>query len=178
MKNIDVIGKIVDTQGTYDEEGNELTAPTYRTGFYVQTTQVITDWADYLEDPQPTTFTRTYAGGVTPVRYVFADEAEFTTAQEALEVAATQGWTPKAPVLPSISPVEFKLLFTATERIAIRSVKTTDDILHDFMTIIEDPRLTLVNLNLKSVQEGIDYLVMLDILTPERAVEVKTGEFT
>ena len=178
MKNIDVIGKIVDTQGTYDEEGNELTAPTYRTGFYVQTTQVITDWADYLEDPQPTAFTRMYAGGVTPVRYVFVDEAAFTAAQEALEVAATQGWTPKAPVLPSISPVEFKLLFTATERIAIRSVKTTDDILHDFMTIIEDPRLTLVNLNLKSVQEGIDYLVMLEILTPERAVAVKTGEFT
>jgi len=178
MKNIDVIGKIVDTQGTYDEEGNQLTAPTYLTGFYVQTTQVIADWADYLEDPQPTAFTRTYAGGVTPVRYVFADEAAFTTAQEALDVVVPQGWTPKAPVLPSISPVEFKLLFTATERIAIRSIKTTDDVLHDFMSIIEDPRLTFVNLNLKSVQEGIDYLVVLEILTPERAVEVKTGEFT
>jgi len=178
MKNIDVIGKIVDTQGTYDEEGNQLTAPTYLTGFYVQTTQVIADWADYLEDPQPTAFTRTYAGGVTPVRYVFADEAAFTTAQEALDVVVPQGWTPKAPVLPSISPVEFKLLFTATERIAIRSIKTTDDVLHDFMSIIEDPRLTFVNLNLKSVQEGIDYLAMLEILTPERAVEVKTGEFT
>jgi len=178
MNNLSIIGKIVDIHGTYDEEGNQLTAPTYLTGFYVQTTEAIADWADYLEDPQPTAFTRTYAGGVTPVRYVFADEAAFTTAQESLDVVAPQGWTPNAPVLPSISPVEFKLLFTATERIAIRSVKTTDDVLHDFMSIIEDPRLTLVNLNLKSVQEGIDYLVMLEILTPERAVEVKTGEFT
>ena len=178
MNNIDVIGKIVDTQGTYDEEGNQLTAPTYLTGFYVQTTQVIADWADYLEDPQPTAFTRTYAGGVTPVRYVFADEAAFTTAQESLEIIAPQGWAPKASVLPSISPVEFKLLFKATERVTIRSMRATNELLEDFMSIIEDPRLTLVNLNLKSVQEGIDYLVVLEILTPERAVEVKTGEFT
>jgi len=178
MRNIDVIGKIVNIQGTYDKEGNELTAPTYLPGLYVQTTEAITDWAEYLEDPQPTTFTRTYAGGVTPVRYVFADKAAFTTAQEALDVVAPQGWTPKAPVLPSISPVEFKLLFKATERVTIRSMRATNELLEDFMSIIEDPRLTLVNLNLKSVQEGIDYLVMLEILTPERAVAVKTGEFT
>jgi len=177
MKNIDVIGKIVDTQGTYDEEGNELTAPTYRTGFYVQTTQVITDWADYLEDSQPTTFTRTYAGGVTPVRYVFADEAEFTTAQEALEVAATQGWTPKAPVLPSISPVEFKLLFTSMERIAIKGKRATDEILDDFMDIIDDPRLVTVDFNLQSTKDAIDYLVSIEVLTAERAVQVKTGVF-
>ena len=66
MKNIDVIGKIVDTQGTYDDEGNELTAPTYLTGWHVNTTSEVPEWADYLCDPQPVTPVRIYAGGVHP----------------------------------------------------------------------------------------------------------------
>ena len=82
MKNIDVIGKIVDTQGTYDDEGNELTAPTYLTGWNVNTTSEVPEWADYLCDPQPVTPVRIYAGGVTPVCYRFPDEDTFNDLQE------------------------------------------------------------------------------------------------
>ena len=82
MKNIDVIGKIVDTQGTYDDEGNELTAPTYLAGWHVNTTSEVPEWADYLCDPQPTTPVRIYAGGVTPVCYRFLDEDTFNDLQE------------------------------------------------------------------------------------------------
>ena len=82
MKNIDVIGKIVDTPGTYDDEGNELTAPTYLAGWHVNTTSKVTEWADYLCDPQPTTPMRIYAGGVTPVCYSFPDEDTFNELQE------------------------------------------------------------------------------------------------
>jgi hypothetical protein len=82
MKNIDVIGKIVDTQGTYDEEGNELTAATYKQGWHVNTTSEVAEWADYLCDPQPTTPVRIYAGGVTPVCYSFLDEDTFNDLQE------------------------------------------------------------------------------------------------
>ena len=81
MKNIDVIGKIVDTQGTYDDEGNELTAPTYIAGWHVNTTSEVAEWADHLCDPQPTTPVRIYAGIVTPVCYVFPNEGAFSEAQ-------------------------------------------------------------------------------------------------
>jgi len=82
MKNIDVIGKIVDTQGTYDEESNELTPTTYVEGWHVNTTSEVAEWADYLCDPQPTTPVRIYAGGVTPVCYSFLDEDTFNDLQE------------------------------------------------------------------------------------------------
>ena len=82
MKNIDVIGKIVDTQGTYDDEGNELTAPTYLTGWHVNTTSEVPEWADYLCDPQPVTPVRIYAGGVTTVCYLFPNEDTFNELQE------------------------------------------------------------------------------------------------
>jgi len=83
MKNIDVIGKIVDTQGTYDDEGNELTAPKYLTGWHVNTTSKVAEWADYLCDPQPTTPVRIYAGGVVPVCYSFPDEDTFEDMHDA-----------------------------------------------------------------------------------------------
>ena len=82
MNNQSIIGKIVDTQGTYDEEGSELTAPTYISGFHVNTTSKVTEWADYLCDPQPTTPVRIYAGGITPVCYSFPDEDTFNELQE------------------------------------------------------------------------------------------------
>ena len=82
MNNQSIIGKIVDTQGTYDDEGNELTAPTYLAGWHVNTTSKVTEWADYLCDPQPTTPMRIYAGGVTPVCYSFPDEDTFNELQE------------------------------------------------------------------------------------------------
>ena len=82
MNNQSIIGKIVDTSGTCDEEGNQLTAPTYIAGWHVNTTSEVAGWADYLCDPQPTTPVRIYAGGVTPVCYSFLDEDTFNDLQE------------------------------------------------------------------------------------------------
>ena len=84
MKNIDVIGKIVDKQGTYDEESNELTAPTYIAGWHVNTTSEVAEWSAYLCDPQPVTPMRVYAGGVVPVCYRFPDEDTFNDLQETI----------------------------------------------------------------------------------------------
>ena len=83
MNNQSIIGKIVDTPGTYDDEGNQLTAPTYITGFHVNTTSEVADWADYLCDPQPSTPIRIYAGGVAPVCYRFPDEDTFEDIHDA-----------------------------------------------------------------------------------------------
>jgi len=82
MNNQSIIGKIVDTQGTYDEEGNELTASTYKQGWHVNTTSEVPDWSDYLCDPQPSTPMRVYAGDVTTVCYRFPDEDTFNELQE------------------------------------------------------------------------------------------------
>jgi hypothetical protein len=82
MNNQSIIGKIVDTSGTYDDEGNELTAPTYISGFHVNTTSEVADWSDYLCDPQPSTPMRVYAGGVVPVCYSLPDEDTFNELQE------------------------------------------------------------------------------------------------
>jgi len=82
MNNLSIIGKIVDTQGTYDDEGNQLTASTYIAGWHVNTTSEVADWSAYLCDPQPTTPVRVYAGGVTTVCYSFPDEDTFNELQE------------------------------------------------------------------------------------------------
>ena len=82
MNNQSIIGKIVETPGTYDDEGNQLTAPTYLTGWHVNTTSEVPEWADYLCDPQPVTPVRIYAGGVTMVCYLFPNEDTFNELQE------------------------------------------------------------------------------------------------
>lgn len=78
-------------------------------------------------------------------------------------------------VYPKVTPLEFKMLFTSQERIAIKEAKSTDAILQDGFEILDDPRLTMVDLGLASVQGLIDYMVTLELLTTERADEIKSG---
>jgi len=87
---------------------------------------------------------------------------------------------PEAPApLPRVvivSPVEFKLLFTAQERVAIKTARTTDPVVDDFFSIVDDLRLTQVNLSLASIQQALGYLASLNLLTPDRVAEILTGE--
>ena len=78
-------------------------------------------------------------------------------------------------VYPKVSPLEFKLLFTVQERIAIKEAKATDEILQDGFEILEDPRLTVVDLGLESNQGFIDYMATLGLFTTERADKIKSG---
>ena len=81
-----------------------------------------------------------------------------------------------APVIPpKVSPVEFKLLFTSGERIAIATARKTNPVLEDAYDILEDPRLTYVDLSLASNQGLIDYITSLKLITPERAAVIKQG---
>ena len=72
---------------------------------------------------------------------------------------------PTEPVEPTntdfyiISPVQFKLLFTSEERLAIKSARTSDPVIDDFFDIIDDPRLSIVNLKLSSTSEALTYFV-------------------
>lgn len=76
---------------------------------------------------------------------------------------------------PKVSPVEFKLLFTPQERVAMRAARATDPVIADFFDVIDDPRLTYVDLGLQSTQDAIAYLVGSSYLTGERGAEVLAG---
>lgn len=95
------------------------------------------------------------------------------------------GWTtdgstfsasvPVEPILAAkiISPVEFKMLFTSAERIAIKA--STDAVVQDFVSILEDPRLTEVNLSNPTVIEALEYYVSNGLLTEERKTTILNG---
>lgn len=79
------------------------------------------------------------------------------------------------PVYPTVTPVEFKMLFTSAERIAIKEARTIDPVVDDYFDIVEDPRLQVVDLGLHSVQEGIHYLQSTGILTEDRVSQILAG---
>lgn len=79
------------------------------------------------------------------------------------------------PVYPKVTPVEFKMLFTSAERVAIKEARATDPVVDDFYDIVEDPRLQVVDLGLHSVQEGIRYLQTIGILTEDRVSQILAG---
>ena len=87
--------------------------------------------------------------------------------------------TPTPEPTPSeatkVSPVEFKLLFTSQERVAIKAARATDQVIDDFFEIVEDPRLTQVDLGLKSTRDAIGYLAAQNLITAERATEILAG---
>lgn len=79
------------------------------------------------------------------------------------------------PTYPKVTPVEFKMLFTCAERIAIKEARTTDPVIDDYFDIVEDPRLQVVDLGLHSVQEGVHYLQSTGILTEDRVSQILAG---
>jgi len=82
-----------------------------------------------------------------------------------------------APVVrPVVSAVEFMLLFTSPERVSLKALRPADPVLDDFFDLLEDPRLTEVNLNLQSTVNALDYMISIGELTAERKEEILTGE--
>ncbi|WP_295855189.1 hypothetical protein [uncultured Xylophilus sp.] len=91
---------------------------------------------------------------------------------------------PAPGVTVTVTPPEFKLLFTAPERIAIKRIRaSTDpeqqnlsDAFDDFFDILDDPRLTHVNLSLASTQAGIaQVLTVLHGLGVVEDIEARTA---
>ena len=79
---------------------------------------------------------------------------------------------PTAPESIKISPIDFKLLFTPVERVAVNEAKATDALINDFFSLIDDPRMTVIDLALQSTKDIIDHLVTVNILTPQRAEDI------
>lgn len=75
-----------------------------------------------------------------------------------------------------LTPVEFKMQFSAPERIAIKTAAIAGDaLLEDFLDILNDPRLKEVTLTLQDNIAAIGYLVSLGILTQERSEAILKG---
>ena len=90
--------------------------------------------------------------------------------------APTPEPTPAPTESPKVSPVEFKLLFTPQERVAIKAARATDPVIDDFYDIVEDPRLTHVDLGLQSTQDALGYLETKGVITDARRVQILAGK--
>ena len=91
----------------------------------------------------------------------------------------TPGPTPApttAPV-PKISPIAFKLLFTIPEALAIQAARKTDTTgaVEYFWSLIDDPRLLEVDLNLLAMKEFLNHLAAAGLLTPARVAVILAG---
>ena len=92
--------------------------------------------------------------------------------------------TPVTPPAPVVSPVEFKLLFTSAERIAIKAFRagtapeTADAraVIDDWYEIVDDRRLTEVDLGLAGTIDGVNYLETLGLIGVGRAAEILAGQ--
>lgn len=76
---------------------------------------------------------------------------------------------PPAPI-KTLSPIAFKLRFTPQERVAIYA--STDVIVKDFIAILDDPRLTLVDLTLQSTIDAVGYLAAQGLIEQSRVSEI------
>lgn len=73
-KEYSEIGLIIDVSGTYDENGDELSPPTYFEGWHVNMTELLPELAEFEVFPENPR--RVYADA--PTTFLkFADEAEW-----------------------------------------------------------------------------------------------------
>ena len=91
---------------------------------------------------------------------------------------------PVDPPAPVVSPVAFKLLFTVTERVAIKnfradtSEETADAraVIDDLYEIIDDPRLTEISLEHSDTVKGVTFLEAQGLIGSGRAAEILAGQ--
>jgi hypothetical protein len=75
-----------------------------------------------------------------------------------------------------LTRVEFKLRFTPQERVILRSLRTSDPYVDDFFDLLEDPQLTLVDLELPQVIEAVHYMISKTEGSVDRALQILNTE--
>ena len=76
-------------------------------------------------------------------------------------------------VPPTVSVIQYKMLFTSQERIAAKA--SVDPVIMDLQDLLNDPRTLTVNLALKSISDALDYMTSIKLLAPGRKAEILTG---
>ena len=90
------------------------------------------------------------------------------------------------PVLrKTLTTVEFKLQFNQTERLAFKAARlyqgsdpakvTQKLVLDDLFEIVDDPRLTEINLDSLQIKEAVESLVLNGLIAQERADQILAG---
>ncbi len=153
--------------GTYDAQGEVITEPVAKPGYFVIASAAVSGWTVSTE-PAARVF-----GGVDTFNYSFANEAE---ADAAIEIADLSGEpvAPATPKPPMVSVITYKMLFTSAERIATKN--STDPVIIDLQELMNDPRTTHVDLSLQSISDALDYMTYIEILAPGRKAEILTGK--
>lgn len=82
------------------------------------------------------------------------------------------GWDHYTSIPRIYDPIGFKLRFTIYERMAIKLARSTDPVIDDLYTLLDDPRLSIVDCNLPAVQEGLMYLESQNLIAAGRAAEI------
>lgn len=74
------------------------------------------------------------------------------------------------------TPMQFLLMLTAAEQVAIRKAAETDPYVQVLVGMVDDPRMTFVDLTHPTVVEAIQYLAGAPaLLTADRAARVLAG---
>lgn len=81
---------------------------------------------------------------------------------------------PVAPVPPKVTVIEYKMLFTSAERIAVKA--SADPVIIDLQELMNDPRTVNVDLSLQSISDALDYMTGLGLIAVGRKAEILTGE--
>ena len=76
------------------------------------------------------------------------------------------------------------MAFTISERVEIANIRASEapedvqakQVLDLWYEVLDDPRLTFVDLNLPSIQEGLDFLETIGVLTPGRKETIMATE--
>ena len=74
---------------------------------------------------------------------------------------------------PTVSAIQYKMLFTSAERIAAKA--SVDPVIIDLQDLLNDPRTTEVDLSLQSISDALDYMTVKGILAVGRKAEILTG---
>lgn len=85
---------------------------------------------------------------------------------------------PAIVVYPTISPTTFKLLFTIQEWFAVEDNIDTDRTLKYYWNLLTDTQTTVIDFNLKVVQDALNHLVSGGYITEDRKKEIMTGVVT
>lgn len=105
--------------------------------------------------------------GMTDTQAMIAEQAVMTVAAPVIP----QGFVP-APIEKTnlIHPITLKLKFTIQERVEIYAC--TDPFIVDFLRILDDQRLSIIDKLLPATQEAFERLVELGLVEESRKLEI------
>lgn len=83
---------------------------------------------------------------------------------------------PERAAYPMVGAIEYQMLFTSAERVAIKAAGKTDPVIADYLDILADQRLTAIDMGSQFTQDALTYMVSKQLLTEERKQEILTGK--